>query len=172
MSLRLAAGRNESPSLGIIDSKSVRNSYAARHVKGYDAGKKISGVKVHMAVDILGLPISIYATTADITDRNGALSMGAASKESFATVQKCLVDGGYSGARFATAFQKVCGPAVEVVKRNERHKFIVLPKRWVVERSFSWMDKCRRLWRNSERSLYNVRQMAVLAFTALLLCRL
>ena len=140
-------------------------------MKGYDAGKKISGMKLHAAVDVLGLPIALYATTADITDRHGALSMGSASKETFATVKKCLVDGGYSGAKFAKAFRDVCGPEVEVVKRNELHKFAVLPKRWIVERTFSWLDKCRRLWRSSERSIYNFGQMATLAFVALFLCR-
>ena len=82
-----------------------------------------------------------------------------------------LVDGGYTGKPFATAVQSLLGASVEVVKRNELHTFVVLPKRWVVERSFGWLEKCRRLWKNCERKL-NTRQMVVLAFAVLILKRL
>ena len=75
-----------------------------------------------------------------------------------------LVDGGYTGKPFATAVQGLLGAAVEVVKRNELHTFVVLPKRWVVERSFAWLAKCRRLWKNCERKLNTSLQMVVLAF--------
>ena len=83
-----------------------------------------------------------------------------------------LVDGGYTGKPFATAVQGLLGAAVEVVKRNELHTFVVLPKRWVVERSFAWLEKCRRLWKNCERKLNTSLQMVVLAFTVLILKRL
>ena len=80
-----------------------------------------------------------------------------------------LVDGGYTGKPFATAVQGLLGASVEVVKRNELHTFVVLPKRWVVERSFAWLEKCRRLWKNCERKLNTSLQMVVLAFTVNLL---
>ena len=80
-------------------------------------------------------------------------------------MQNVLVDGGYTGKPFATAVQGLLGAAVEVVKRNELHTFVVLPKRWVVERSFAWLEKCRRLWKNCERKLNTSLQMVVLAFT-------
>ena len=73
---------------------------------------------------------------------------------------------------FATAVQSQLGASVEVVKRNELHTFVVLPKRWVVERSFAWLEKCRRLWKNCERKLNTSLQMVVFAFTALILKRL
>ena len=79
-------------------------------------------------------------------------------------VQNVLVDPGYTGKPFATAVQGLLGAAVEVVKRNELHTFVVLPKRWVVERSFAWLEKCRRLWKNCEsRKLNTSLQMVVLA---------
>ena len=87
-------------------------------------------------------------------------------------VQKVLVDGGYTGKPFATAVQSLLGAAVEVVKRNKLHTFVVLPKRWVVERSFAWLEKCRRLWEHCERKLNTSLQMVVLAFTVLILKRL
>ena len=83
-----------------------------------------------------------------------------------------LVDGGYTGKPFATAVQSLLGASVEVVKRNELHTFVVLPKRWVVERSFGGLEKCRRLWKNCERKLNTSLQMVVLAFAVLILKRL
>ncbi len=92
--------------------------------------------------------------------------------ENFATQIKTIVDAGYTGENFATQIKTIIGANVEVVKRNELHSFVVLPKRWVVERSFAWLEKCRRLWKNCERKLNTSLQMVVLAFTALLLKRL
>ena len=79
---------------------------------------------------------------------------------------------GYTGKPFATAVQSLLGASVEVVKRNELHTFVVLPKRWVVERSFGWLEQCRRLWKNCERKLNTSLQMVVLAFAVLILKRL
>jgi transposase len=94
-----------------------------------------------------------------------------ASKDNLSNVEKVLVDGGYTGEKFAQEVQDIIDADVEVVKRSELHKFVVLPKRWVVERSFSWLEKCRRLWKNCERKLNTSLQMAVFAFIALLLKR-
>ena len=86
-------------------------------------------------------------------------------------VKKLLVDGGYTGENFANEIKNLSGAEVEVVKRNELHTFAVLPKRWIVERSFAWLDKYRRLWKNCERKLQNSFQMISLAFIRLLLKR-
>ena len=86
-------------------------------------------------------------------------------------VKKLLVDGGYTGENFANEIKNPSGAEVEVVKRNELHTFAVLPKRWIVERSFAWLDKYRRLWKNCERKLQNSFQMISLAFIRLLLKR-
>lgn len=85
--------------------------------------------------------------------------------------KKLLADGGYTGENFSNEIKKLSGAEVEVVKRNELHTFAVLPKRWIVERSFAWLDKCRRLWKNCERKLQNSFQMFSLAFIRLLLKR-
>ena len=163
-------GRTEGTSFCIVDSQSVRNSDSAGS-KGYDPGKKVSGIKRHIAVDTQGLPHAIYVTTADVTDRAGALAMFKQSRATLNRVQKVLVDGGYSGEPFATEVQNLLGASVEVVKRKELHTFVVLPKRWVVERSFGWLDKCRRLWKNCEREINTSLQMVVLAFAVLILKR-
>jgi transposase len=154
-----------------VDAQSVKNTDTAEH-KGYDAGKKVSGIKRHIAVDTQGLPHAIHLTTANVTDRTGALAMFALHQEDLCRVEKVLVDGGYTGEPFADAVQELLGASVEVVKRNELHTFAVLPKRWVVERSFAWLEKCRRLWKNCERKLNTSLQMVVLAFLVLILKRL
>jgi len=93
------------------------------------------------------------------------------SKEHLSEVKNVLLDGGYTGANFATQIKDILGATVEIAKRNELHKFVVLPKRWVVERSFGWLEKCRRLWKNCERKINTSLQMVVLAFAVLLLKR-
>ena len=122
-------------------------------------------------MDTQGLPHAIHITTANITDREGAIEMIIEHRPNLNRVKNLLVDGGYSGEQFASAVKETIGSTVEVVKRNELHKFIVLPKRWVVERSFGWLEKCRRLWKNCERKINTSMQMVVLAFLALLLKR-
>ena len=154
----------------IVDAQSVKNTDTAEE-KGYDAGKKVSGIKRHIAVDTNGLLHAVVVTTANITDREGAIVMTKEYQKWLTGTTKMLVDGGYTGEKFAKEIKKLIKAKVEVVKRNELHKFVVLPKRWVVERSFSWLEKCRRLWKNCERKLATSRQMIILAFVSLLLQR-
>lgn len=168
--VRTNNGRNRKTSVCIVDAQSVKNTDTAEK-KGYDAGKKVSGIKRHIAVDTNGIPHAIHVTTANVSDRDGALMMVSNAKKSLSAVSNVLVDGGYTGAKFADQIKAILGATVEVVKRSELHKFVVLPKRWVVERSFAWLEKCRRLWKNCERKLNTSLQMVVLAFTALLLKR-
>jgi transposase len=87
------------------------------------------------------------------------------------TLEKILCDGGYTGEIFATKIKELTGAEVEIAKRSELHKFVVLPKRWIVERSFGWLDKCRRLWKNCERLIETTLSMVKLAFVSLLLKR-
>ena len=154
----------------IVDAQSVKNTDTATQ-KGYDAGKKVSGIKRHIAVDTNGLPHGIEVTTANVTDRDGALEMTKSHKANLSKVEKILVDGGYSGEKFADEIKRITKAKVEVVKRNELHTFKVLPKRWIVERCFAWLEKCRRLWKNCERKLATSRQMIILAFISLSLRR-
>ncbi len=148
----------------------MKNTDSAEQ-KGYDAGKKVSGIKRHIAVDTQGLPHAIHVTTANVTDRAGALAMFSLRQADLHQVQKVLVDGGYTGEPFADAVKELLGASVEVVQRHELHTFAVLPQRWVVERSFAWLEKCRRLWKNCERKLNTSLQMVVLAFAVLILKR-
>jgi transposase len=131
-------------------------------------------MKLHIGVDVLGLPHALLVTTANVTDRDGTLVM--VEKYDKTTynlyiLEKLLCDGGYTGENFANSIKSLINADVEIVKRNELHKFAVLPKRWIVERTFAWLDKCRRLWKNCERKLSNSLQMIILAFIRLLLNR-
>lgn len=162
--------RKDKTSFGIIDAQSVQNADTA-DIKGYDAGKKVSGIKRHIIVDTQGLPHALLVTTANVTDRNGAIEMIGINLENLSEVKKFLVDGGYSGQPFAKAVAQLCGAEVEVVKRDELHKFVVLPMRWVVERTFGWLDKSRRLWKNCECSPHTSLQMMILALIAVLVKR-
>ena len=168
--VRQSLGRKAKTSFGIADAQSVKNTDTAEK-KGYDAGKKVSGIKRHLVVDTNGLPHAIEVTTADITDRAGALLALTRHKDNLSDVENVLVDGGYTGEPFADGVKKIIGATVEVVKRNELHTFAVLPKRWVVERSFGWLEQSRRLWKNCERKLNTSRNMVVLAFLAILIRR-
>jgi transposase len=118
------------------------------------------------------LPHAIHITTANITDRGGALEMFSLHKEALSDVENVLVDGGYSGDPFANSVEKLLHCKVEVAKRSELHTFKVIPKRWVVERSFAWLEKCRRLWKNCERKLNASLHMVIFAFAVLLVKRL
>ena len=168
--IRVSDGRKEKTSFCIVDAQSVKNTDTAEE-KGYDAGKKVSGIKRHIAVDTNGLPHAIGVTTANVTDRKGALEIFSTQKDNLSEVTNVLVDGGYTGEKFASSVKEIIGATVEVAKRNALHTFKVIPKRWVVERSFAWLEKCRRLWKNCERHISTSLSMVLIAFTALLLKR-
>lgn len=155
-----------------MDAQSVKNTDTAEQ-KGYDAGKKVSGIKRHIAVDTLGLPHAIAVTTANVTDRKGALEALGRNRPGLKRVQSLLADSGYTGKPFAQRVGEILGEAVtvQIAKRSELHTFKVMPKRWLVERSFAWLEKNRRLWKNCERQLNTSLQFIHLAFLALLLRR-
>ncbi len=156
-----------------MDAQSVKNTDTAGR-KGYDAGKKVSGIKRHIAVDTQGLPHAVAVTTAEVTDRKGALQALQRCKPALNKVQSLLCDGGYVGQPFAQGVKDILGEhvTVQIAKRSELHAFKVMPQSWVVERSFAWLEKNRRLWKNCERWLNTSLQFVHLAFLALLLKRL
>jgi transposase len=154
----------------IVDAQSVKNSDTAES-KGYDAGKKVCGIKRHIAVDTQGFPHAIAVTTAEVTDRGGAVKMFDRCAEDLQAVKNILADGGYTGEPFADEVLSTLGATVQIAKRNELHMFVVIPQRWIVERSFAWLEKNRRLWKNCERKLNTSLQFIHLAFLALLLKR-
>jgi transposase len=163
-------GRNASTTFLIVDAQSVKNTDSARQ-KGYDAGKKVSGIKRHIAVDTQGLPHAIAVTTAEVTDRKGALEALTRCRANLERVCSLLADGGYVGKPFAQAVADTLGATVQIAKRSDLRTFAVMPKRWVVERSFAWLEKCRRLWKNCERMLNTSLQFIHLAFLSLLIKR-
>ena len=128
-------------------------------------------MKIHIGVDVLGLPYISLMTTANVTDRNGAIEMFSQPGFSLPTLKAVLCDGGYTGENFAEKIRELTGAEVQVAKRSELHTFAVIPKRWVVERTFAWLDKCRRLWKNCERKIENTLNMVKLAFVRVLLRR-
>ncbi|AAW75506.1 putative transposase [Xanthomonas oryzae pv. oryzae KACC 10331] len=122
----------------IVDAQSVKNSDTAGQ-KGYDAGKKVSGIKRHIAVDTQGFPHAVAVTTAEVTDRQGALEALKRCRSGLGRVKRLLCDSGYTGDPFAEGVQDILGKhvTVQIAKRSELHTFKVMPKRWSVERSFA-----------------------------------
>ena len=169
---RESLGRSACPSLLIVDAQSVKNTDTAA-LKGYDAGKKVSGIKRHIGVDTQGFAHAVAVTTAEVTDRKGALQAMRRCKSGLCKIQSVLADSSYVGQPFAQAVKQTLGQevSVQIAKRIELHNFAVIPKRWIVERSFAWLDKNRRLWKNCERKLDTSLQLIHLAFLALLLRR-
>ena len=105
-------------------------------------------------------------------DRSGALAMINRNQSNFTGVINFLVDGGYSGENFANAVKNLVGAEVQVSQRNQVAKFCFIPQRWIVERSFGWLEKYRSLWKNCDRKLTTSAPMVVLAFTGILLKRI
>ncbi len=166
---RTKQGLKFSTSFLIVDAQSVKNTDSARE-KGYDAGKKVSGIKRHIAVDTQGLPHAIAVTTADVTDRKGALQALHRCALIWEPFRASWPMAGMSASHFQ-AVEKLPGATVQIARRSELHTFAVMPRRWVVERSFAWIEKCRRLWKSCERKLNTRLQFIHLAFLVLLLKR-
>jgi len=172
MLLRLAAGRKAEPSAAIFDSRTVQSTPESGARAGYDGAKKRKGSKVHMAVDTLGHLLTLCVTPANEQDR---AQVGELAKQiqdiTGDTIEVVFVDQGYTGeqAEQAAADQ---GIRLEVVKLPEaKHGFVLLPRRWVVERSFGWMSRFRRLVRDYERLPETLAGLHYLAFAILMLSR-
>ncbi|MGO4649989.1 IS5 family transposase [Nocardia sp. 2YAB30] len=149
--VRVRAGRNPQPSAAIIDSQTVRGAdTVAAGTAGYDAAKKTKGRKRHIATDTTGLLLAVVVTAACIQDRDAAHRLLAAVRARFATITLVFADGGYAG-RLDFWSKSVVGLAIQIVKRSDTAAgFEVLPRRWVVERTFGWLTKHRRLVRDYE----------------------
>lgn len=149
--VRVRAGRNPLATAAIIDSQTVRGADTVPTASaGYDAGKKTKGRKRHIATDTLGLLLAVVVTAANIQDRDGAHRLLVALRARFSTVSHLWVDGGYAG-RLVVWARNVLSLTLEVVKHTDKTAgFLVLPRRWVVERTFGWITKHRRCVRDYE----------------------
>ena len=169
--LRRKKGRHKHPTAGTLDSQSVKTT-AVPSSRGFDAGKKINGRKRHILVDRLGLIITMAVTTAAVQDRDGARVL----LRSFGTHRKKLpkvwVEGGYRG-ELVEWVKRTFRYCLEVILRSDDMKgFVVLPKRWVVERTFAWLSNHRRLSKDYERYTKTSETMIQIAMMRLMLRRL
>jgi putative transposase len=172
--LRKTEARKVAPTAAIVDSQSVKVGDQAGE-RGYDAGKKISGRKRHVAVDCLGLILAISITSAAVQDRQAARSLLNLLVSWYGRLQIIWADGGYLGS--LVGWVKQLHPfgklRLEIVRRCDRRKgFRVLPKRWIVERTFAWLSKSRRICRDYEVRLDHSEAMVRLCMIRLMLKRL
>jgi transposase len=173
--VRAADGRDRQPSAAVLDSQSARSSEGGEEI-GYDAGKRVRGRKRHLLVDTLGLVLVATVSSASVQDRAGARLVLTGTRARFPRLGLVWVDGGYVNSVDASLVEwaaRTEGLEVVVVPRNADVKgFQVLPRRWVVERTFSWLTRCRRLARDYERKTAHAEAMIQVAMIKLMAARL
>lgn len=170
--LRLAQGRAEEPSAVILDARTLQSSPESGGRAGYDGHKKRKGSKTHMAVDTLGHLLALHVTPANEQERAQVAALAEEVQEiTGSRVEVAYVDQGYTGDEPAEAAE-AHGIQLEVVKHAEAKRgFVLLPRRWVVERSFGWMARFRRLARDYERLPQTLAGLHFVAFAVLMLTR-
>ena len=168
--VRELMGREDTPSIGIIDSRSIKSSHHVDTDRGIDGNKKIKGRKEHIVVDTLGLPMSVVVHEANTHDSVGADTVIDRMKGCFPRLKKILADGGYKGQKLIDAARQKLGADFTVVLRPDESskKFSILPLRWIVERSFSWLENFRRIAMDYEFYSDTGEAMVQLAFCRLM----
>lgn len=153
METRELEGRQGQPTAGVIDSQTVKSTESGG-IRGYDAGKKINGRKRHAVVDTIGLLFGLVVHAADVQDRDGAPAVLASIRKSCPWLRHIFADGGYAGQKLRGALDRIGEWTIEIIKRSDiATGFEVLPRRWVVERTFAWLGRCRRLAKDWEKSI-------------------
>lgn len=171
--IRSLAGRHEEPSAVIYDSRTLQSTPESGDRAGYDGAKRKKGSKMHMAVDTLGLLLSLHTTPANEQDRDQVGKLAeAVQKETGGSVEIAFVDQGYTGERPADAAKKHDIELTVVKLPEAKRGFVLLPRRWVVERSFAWLTRFRRLAKDYERLASTLKGMHLIAFALIMLRRL
>lgn len=161
--------KTDKPTVGIIDSQSVKNNQRSDE-KGFDAGKKVKGVKRHIVTDSNGFILSVDIHSAGIQDRSGAMNILLAAKKKYPTIQRFFADGGYSG-RLQSQCLLGTKALLSVIKRSSE-KFEILPIRWIVERTFAWLNNYRRLSKHYEHTVKSATNQIYIAMIRNMLRRL
>jgi putative transposase len=170
---RKRVGKDPQPTAAIVDSQSVKTTEESAYPSGYDAHKNVKGRKRHLLVDTLGLPFSVYITSADVQDRVGARCLLAGLKPFVPRLKKIWADGAYTGEKLAGWCKERGEWELEIVERTaDTEGFAVLPHRWIVERTLGWLMRNRRLSKDYERKVQTSETFMEVAMIRLMLKRL
>ncbi|WP_262313476.1 IS5 family transposase [Acidiphilium sp. AL] len=163
MMAREQAGREPTPTAGVIDSQSVKTTEAGGP-RGFDAGKKINGRKRHIITDTLGHLVGLDIHAADIQDRDGAVRVIKTIRSLYPWLRHLFADGGYAGPKLKEHLETIGTWTLQIVKRSDATKgFVLLPRRWVVERTLAWLGRCRRLAKDFEATIQSAAAWVFLA---------